>query len=262
MYFIILALPIKLLALMKYLSMVVMFLSLVNMTAQASTFSEYFTDDNFYNLGKLARTLDDKTDTLLGQSIRYIMADSLEFAQPLIKQVIEEAEQPAMGYLLRSMIHAFEDEPGYARADLKKVIELEPRYIFAYDLLADAWWNAEQPDSARAALSKAMEIDPGSPLPDYSLGIIEAKEGHPTKARKMWQASIAKDSCYAPARIGMIVYRLLYSQEKRSMKEIEQVITCPDPHPDVYYIKSFLEWRDNKYDEALKSIGRALMDDE
>ena len=221
-------------------------------------FSDYFASSEDYALRKLIKNMEGQTDTLLGQCIDSIFTGNVEAIHDLANQVITISPENPLGFVFRSVARADLDSLTLAFEDINKALELEPELMLAYTTKARFFLSEEQPNKARNTLKIASERLPDRPEPVFLLGAVDWRTSHKIRARKNWEISVSRDSCYTPARVAILGQRYVMGRLGKGIEELESLLECEDVSPDILHLLAAAESTRGHKDKALDYINDAL----
>ena len=214
---------------------------------QYTTFSDHFANSDDYALRSLATELSSGTDTLLGQALDSLREENYAAALERIERVLVIDDQQPLAYCLRGNVHAAESRHRQAFADYDRALALQPDLMFAYQRKGHLHLAREEYDLAYANYELADHAVPDSPVPPFLLGALRLKSNNPIRARKLFEESVARDACYAPARVGVLLQRLLSGRAWKGVRELQDLLDCPELTPAVYALLAETEtWSNNK----------------
>lgn len=223
------------------------------------TFSDYFSSSEDFALRQLANEAEGRTDTLLGRCIDSSLVGNPAAVYQLANEVLAISAVNPLGYFFRSVARADLDSMPLAYTDIDQAIELAPDLMLAYSTKARYYLSEKQTKDARRTLELAQERLPNHPEPPYLLGAIDWAYSHKIKARKQWEISVARDSCYAPARVAILYQRHAMGRLGKGIGELENMLNCEEVSPDIFNLLALAEQsRGNDLDQALAYINTAV----
>jgi len=228
------------------------------LSAQVFTFSDYFKSSSDYALRQLTYGLEGRADTLLGRSVDSIFADRPEAALDLVEEVILLDDRQPLAYLVRGYARVELDQLVLAIEDFDRALGLEPGLMEAYATKGRVQIMQEDHEGARATFERAAGEIPDSPVPPYLIGAMEYGDDHPIRARKLWEESVTRDSCYVPARLAILMQRIYAGRQMKGIRELEDLLLCDELSPDVYYLLAQTRAYKKDYDEALQFMANAI----
>ncbi len=241
------------------LTLLTLFLFTTTLSAQsAETFSDHFDSSEDFALRQLAQDIEGKADTLLGRCMDSIFTGNLQAILDLSNEVIRIAPDGAFGYLFRSIARADLDSMPQAMEDVDRAISLAPDLMLAYSTKSRFYLSQEDWKEARVTLETAGERMPERPEPIFLLGVINWNREQKIKARKQWETSVERDSCYVPARIAMLMQRLNVGRLGKGIRELEELLECRDVSPEIFYLLAYGENLRGKGEKAMAHINDAL----
>ena len=236
-----------------------LFFSLSLSAQYEETISDYFASSDDYALRQLSNDLDERSDTLMGRALDSLFALNIPAFYDLSSQVVKAQPDNALGYLFRSVARADLDSMPFAYNDVNRAIELAPDLMLGYSTKARFLQYDERDKEARAVLELAGQRLPDHPEPVFLLGAMDWKGGHTIRARKRWEESVTRDSCYVPARTAILIQRYQAGRLGKGITELEQLLNCEDVSPDVYHLLALAEInRGRGDDKALEYVNAAL----
>lgn len=218
---------------------------------QDETFSDYFGSSEDYAFRQLLKNTEGRVDTLLGKCIDSIFANNLEAVLAMSRDIVTEYPEQPFGYLMRSIAWADLDNPTAAMDDINLALELAPDLMIAYTVKSRYYLYDEDVKNARLTMVTASERLPDRPEPPFLTGALDYRE-HPIRARKLWEESVARDSCYAPARVAILVQRAGAGRLGKGIKELEELLDCEDVSSDVFYLLALAEESRNNDGKAME----------
>lgn len=222
------------------------------------TFSDHFDNSEDYALRQLAQDMKGKADTLLGRCVDSILTGNLQAILDLSNEVIRIAPDGAFGYLFRSIARADLDSMPLAMEDVDRAISLAPDLMLAYSTKSRFYLSLEDWKEARKTLETAGERMPERPEPVFLLGSINWNREQKVKARKQWEVSVERDSCYVPARLAILLQRLDMGRLGKGIKELEELLECRDVSPQIFYLLAYGESLRGKDEKAMAYVNDAL----
>lgn len=229
-----------------------------NVYAQEETFSDYFGSSEDYALRELVKETNGRVDTLLGRCVDSIFANNIEAVLEMSREIVAEYPEHPFGYLMRSVAWADLDNPTGAMEDIDRTIELAPEMMIGYTMKSRYYLFEDDVKSARRTLATAAEQIPNQPDPPFLLGALDYREGHTIKARKQWEESVARDSCYSPARVAILAQRAGAGRLGKGVKELESLLNCENVSPDIFHLLAVAERYRNNDERAMEHVNVAL----
>ena len=131
----------------------------------------------------------------------YALAETLELSgNPEAKAVFAEFEQKALAESSRrdnanrELVAYYADHAGRP-ADAQRIAEIERAHrhdVYTLDAYAWALYRSGRTDDARASIDTALQVGIRNAEIDYHAGVIAAKQGDRTSARKYFERSLAQ----------------------------------------------------------------------
>lgn len=223
------------------------------------TFSDYFSSSEDFALRQLASEAKGRTDTLLGRCIDSTFAGNVTAVHQLANEVLAISAVNPLGYFFRSVARADMDSIPLAYTDIDRAIELAPDLMLAYSTKAEYYMFDQQPKEARRTLELAEERLPDNPEPSFLLGAMDWAYDRKIKARKQWEVSVSRDSCYAPARMAILYQRYSMGRLGKGIGELERMLNCEEVSPDIFHLLAMAErQRGNDSEQAMEYINNAV----
>lgn len=241
-----------------YLFLALFLSSTILHTQPAETFTDYFASSEDFALRQIAKDVEGKADSLLGRCVDSILAGNIVAVIDLSNEVISLSPNNSMAYLFRSVARADLDSMPLAMMDVDRAITLTPELMLAHTTKAGYYLYEDERKKAVATLENAGELMPNRPEPIFLLGAINWERNLPIKARKQWELSVARDSCYVPARVAILVQRLRLGRLGKGIKEIEDLLNCKEVSPDIFHLLALAENHRGKEDAAMAYVNDAL----
>ena len=226
--------------------------------SQVTTFSDYFATADDYALSQLSYSLEGRTDTLLGQCVDSLLAGKPAAARQLSERVLVQEEAQPLAYFLRGLAEADLQRPRAAFADLDTAIALAPQLVSAYVAKGSLHVSREEYDLAAEVYRTAAARNPQAPEPHFLRGVLTLLDNHPVRARKLWEESVAIDSCYIPARIAILGQRLSAGRMNLGIREIRELRACNDLSDAVHHLLALAAAEKDDYEQALYHINTAI----
>ena len=146
-----------------------------------------------------------------------------------------------------------------AIARYREALDVWPYLTQVWAQLGRLYLQTREFSKAQVALEKAVENDPGAADILNDLGVTYLYMGQTAKAMKVFEAAIEIDPNFSPSYFNKALGCLAQGDKASARSYLQRYLQIKNDDPRALRELAFLEASDQKYEEALRLIERAII---